>query len=80
MRILVQYEYNKYNYSSSSSQEMTADDGNYQNAIKTGFIKYLKEEIGISDISVNGNKIICNVETDKIIFTITKNDIKYSVK
>lgn len=100
MRISIENEYNKYNYSSSSQQEMTAsdfaesailayqignlsqfsDEGNHQSAIKSGFSKYLRDELGISDISINGNKITCKIGTDTIIFTITKNDIKYSIK
>lgn len=100
MRISIEHEYNKYNYSSNNSQEMTAsdfaetaiaayqlgnlsqfsDNGNHLNAIKSGFTAYLKDELEISDVSVNGNRITCNIGTDQIIFTITKNDIKYSVK
>lgn len=100
MRISVEHEYNKYNYSSSSSQEVTASDfaetaiaayqlknlsqfsdsGNNLVAIKKGFTGYLKKEIGISNVSINGNRITCNIGTDQIIFTVTKNDIKYSIK
>lgn len=100
MRISIEHEYNKYNYSSSSNQEMTtselaeniilayqlenasqfSDSGNHLNTIKSGFTTYLKEELEINDVSVNGNKITCNIGTDTIIFTVTKNDIKYSVK
>ena len=29
---------------------------------------------------MNGNKIICYMGTDQVTFTVTKNDIKYSVK
>ena len=100
MRLSIDHEYNKYNYSSSSNQEMStselaeniilayrldnysqfSDSGNHLNAIKSGFTTYLKEELEINDVNVNGNKITCNIGTDTIIFTVTKNDIKYSVK
>lgn len=100
MRISIENEYNKYDYSSSSSEEMTvsdfaenailayqlgnlsqfSDDGNHQSAIKSGFSTYLRDEIGLTDVTINGNKITCNMGTDKIIFTVTKNDIKYSIK
>lgn len=100
MRISIENEYNKYNYSSSSSQEMTisdfaeatilgykagnlsqfSDKGNHQSAIKSGFTTYLKDELGIKNVSINENKITCNVRENTIIFTITKNDIKYSIK
>lgn len=91
---------NKYDYSSSSSEEITSSDfaqtailaykisnpsqfsdkGNHQNSIKNGFVTYLKENIGIQDVSVKGNKITCKMGTDTIIFTTTKNDIKYDIK
>ncbi len=100
MRLSIEHEYDKYDYSSSDSQEMTAsefaetaivayqignlsqfsDDANNLNAIKTGFKSYLEDELGITDITVKNNKITCNVKSDTIIFTIKKNDIKYSVK
>ena len=100
MRISIEHEYNKYDYSWSNSQEMTASDfaetaiaayqlgnlsqfsdsGNHLNAIKSGFTSYLKDELEITDVNVKGNKITCNIGSDMIIFTITKNDIKYSVK
>lgn len=100
MRISIENEYNKYNYSSSSKQERTAsdfaesailayqignlsqfsDEGNHLNAIKSGFTTYLKEELGITNTTVKGNKITCSVGSDTIIFTVTKNDIKYSIK
>lgn len=100
MRISIENEYNKYNYSSSSKQEMTAsdfaetailayqmgnlsqfsDEGNHLNAIKSGFTTYLKEELGITNTTVKGNKITCSVGNDTIVFTVTKNDIKYSIK
>ena len=100
MRISIEHEYNKYDYSSSNSQEMTASDfaetaiaayqlgnlsqfsdsGNHLNAIKSGFTSYLKDELEITDVNVKGNKITCNIGSDTIIFTITKNDIKYSIK
>ena len=100
MRISIEHEYNKYDYSSSNSQEMTASDfaetaiaayqlgnlsqfsdsGNHLNAIKSGFTSYLKDELEITDVNVKENKITCNIGSDTIIFTITKNDINYSVK
>ena len=61
------------NYSSSSSQE-------YLNAIKKGFTSYLKEDLGLSDVTVNGNKITCTWKEKTVIFTVSKNDISYSVK
>lgn len=100
MRISIENEYNKYNYSSSSKQEMSAselaetaiyayqlgnlsqfsDTGNHLNAIKSGFLSYLQDDLGLSNATLNGNRITCNIGTDTIIFTITKNDIKYTVK
>ena len=100
MRISIEHEYNKYDYSSSSSQEMSAsdfaenaiavygighlaqfsDEGNHLAEIKSGFTSYLKNELGLSDVTVNGNKITCKFNYDTIIFTVKKNDIKYSVK
>lgn len=78
VQCLVEYEYNKYNYSSSSSQEMSASDfaetaiyayqlgnlsqfsdsGNHLAIIKSGFTSYLKDELGLSDVTVSGNKIV----------------------
>ena len=100
MRISIEHEYNKYDYSSSSSQEMSAsdfaenainvyeighlaqfsDERNHLAEIKSGFTSYLKNELELSDVTVNGNKITCKFNYDTIIFTVTKNDIKYSVK
>ena len=56
------------------------DDGNHQSKIKTGFTDYLKNDIGISDVTVSGNKITCDMGTDTIVFTITKNNIKYAIE
>lgn len=56
------------------------DEGNHLNAIKNGFKSFLQNDLEIEDVKVNGNKITCNIGTDTIIFTITKNDIKYSIK
>jgi len=100
IRISATNEYNKYDYSSSSSQEVSAEDvaevaiasyqienlsqftgeGNHVNAIKSGFKSYLQNELEIQDVTVKGNKITCNIGADTIIFTITKNDIEYSIK
>lgn len=100
MRISIENEYNKYDYSSTSSQEMStsdfaetaisvyklgnisqfSDNGNHQNAIKRGFTTYLKNDLDVTDVNIKGNRITCNIGTDKIIFTITKNDIKYTIK
>ena len=100
MRISIENEYNKYDYSSSSSEAITAsdfaeaaiasyqlgnlsqfsDNGNHQSAIRSGFSTYLKDELGFTDVTINGNRITCNMGTDKIIFTVTKNDIKYIIK
>ena len=88
------------NYSSSSSQELSASEfaetvifdyqlknfeqfsekGNHLNAIKKGFTSYLKEDLGLSDVTVNGNKITCTWKEKTVIFTVSKNDISYSVK
>lgn len=57
-----------------------SDSGNHLVAIKSGFTTYLKDQLGLSDVTVNGNRITCKVKSDTIIFTVTKNDIKYSVK
>lgn len=93
-------EYNRHDYLSSDSQEMTASDfaetvitayqldnfsqfsdsGNHQTEIKNGFSSFLKDELDISDVSVKGNRITCNIGTEQIIFTVTKNDIKYNIK
>jgi len=56
------------------------ESGNHINAIKSGFTTYLKDELDISDVSINGNRITCNIETDQIIFTVIKNDIKYTIR
>lgn len=99
-RIAIENEYNKYIYSSNSSDEMDIDDfaqtaiyiyqlgnisqfsdnENHQTAIKNGFYTYLTNDLGFTDVSIKGNKITCNIGTDTIIFTITKNDIKYTIK
>lgn len=99
-RISIENEYNKYNYSSSSSQDITAsefaetaiftyqignlsqftDKGNHLDDIKSGFKSFLQNDLEIQNVKVNGNKITCNIGADTIIFTITKNDIKYSIK
>jgi len=57
-----------------------SDSGNHQNEIKNGFSSFLKDELDISDVSVKGNRITCNIETEQIIFTVTRNDIKYNIK
>lgn len=56
------------------------DKGNHINAIKSGFKSFLQNDLEIEDVKVNGNKITCSIGTDTIIFSITKNDIKYSIK
>lgn len=100
MRIAIDKEYGNHNYSSSSSQEMSAtefaensiavyeighlaqfsDKGNHLAEIKSGFTEYLENDLGISDVSLKGNKITCTFNTDTIVFTVTKNNIKYTVK
>ena len=50
------------------------------NAIKNGFKTYLQKELEIQDVKVNKNKITCTLGTEKIIFTVTKNDITFSVE
>lgn len=57
-----------------------SDERNHLAEIKSGFTSYLKNELELSDVTVNGNKITCKFNYDTIIFTVTKNDIKYSVK
>lgn len=57
-----------------------SDEGNHLNAIKSGFTTYLKEKLEITNITVKDNKITCIVGSDTIVFTVTKNDIKYSIK
>ena len=57
-----------------------SDEGNHLDEIKNGFTTYLKEELGITNTTVKGNKITCSVGNDTIVFTVTKNDIKYSIK
>ena len=100
MRISIEKEYNKFNYSSSSKQTVDINEvvetaiytyeirnlsqfsskGNHLSEIKTGFLSYLKDDLGISDTTLNGNKITCNFGKDIVVFTITKNDIKYTIK
>lgn len=99
IRISAEYEYNRHDYLSSDSKEMTASDlaetviaaykldnfsqfsdsGNHQTEIKNGFSSFLKDELDISDVSVKGNRITCNIGAEQIIFIVTKNDIKYRV-
>lgn len=96
LEVAVVKDYNKYNYSSSSSKEMTAeetmqevidtyldvaleDSNRTQKSMVDGFALYL-ELCGIKDINVKGNKITCNVGTGTIVFTVTKNNIKYKIK
>lgn len=99
LRISIENDYNKYNYSSDSSQETTVSDfaetailkyqidnfsqfsekGNHQSKIKKGFSTYLKNDLGINDVSIKGNKITCKYRKNTVIFTVTKNDIKYSI-
>lgn len=50
------------------------------NTIKSGFKAYLEKELELTNVTINGNKVICYVGTDQVTFTVTKNDIKYSVK
>lgn len=57
-----------------------SEDKNHLKAIRSGFTNFLKDELEIQEVSVNGNKITCNLDTDTIIFVVTKNDIKYSIK
>ena len=99
MRISIENEYNKYNYSSSSSQEYSTSDlaqmvvssfeiensslfgsGANINTIKSKFKSYLQKELKLTDVTINGNKVICYIGADQVTFTVTKNDIKYSVK
>ena len=49
-------------------------------AIKKGFKTYLQNELEIQDVKVNKNKITCTLGTEKIIFTVTKNDITFVVE
>lgn len=99
MRISIWNEYNKYDYSSSSSQKYSTSDlaqmviSSFKiensslfgseaniNTIKSRFKSYLQKELELTDVTMNGNKIICYMGTDQVTFTVTKNDIKYSVK
>ena len=50
------------------------------NTIKNGFKNFLEEEMVMADISISGNKVVCKIGTQQIIFTVSKNDIKYTVK
>lgn len=100
----VQSDYNKYNYTQTSSSASIDDDmspeelaeaavvtyklghlaqfvekENHQNEIKSGFMEFLENDIGISNIEAKGNKLTCVIAGNKIIFTITKSDIKYTV-
>ena len=52
---------------------------NHQSEIKSGFMEFLENNIGINNIEEKGNKLTCVIDGKKIIFTITKSDIKYTV-
>jgi len=99
MRISIENEYNKYNYSSSSSQEYSTSElaqlivtsyeienssqfgsGANINTIKSRFKAYLEKELELTNVKTSGNKVSCYIGTDQVTFTITKNDIKYTVK
>jgi len=98
MRISIENEYNKYNYSSSSSEYSTSDlaqlivtsykidhssqfgSGSNINTIKSGFKRYLETEMDLTNVTISGNNVICYIGADKVIFTVTTNDIKYTVK
>ncbi len=99
MRISIENEYNKSNYSSSSSQKYSTSDlaqmivytfksensslfgsGANINTIKTKFKSYLQNELDLTDATIKGNKVNCYIGTDQVTFTVTKNDIKYSIK
>ena len=100
MRISIEEEYEKHDYSVSTSKEMTASElaedaifnykiNNFSQfsegknniiARKSGFKKFLQNDLEIKDIRENGDKLICKVGTDTIIFTITKDDIEFIVK
>ena len=98
MRISIEHEYNKYNYSSSSSEYSTSDlaemiitsykidnsskfgSGANINTIKSGFKTYLEKELELTNVTMNGNKITCYIDMEQVIFTVTKNDINYTVK
>lgn len=50
------------------------------NTIKSKFKAYLKNELDITDTTINGNKVTCYIGLDQVTFTVTKNEIKYSVE
>lgn len=68
------YAYKTINYSQFSGS------GNHLSAIKSGFLSFLKNDLEISDATINGNKITCTVGFDKIVFLVTRNDIKYNIE
>ena len=83
------------NYGSSSSQGITVDDlartvifeyqlekmsqtgnGDYT---ANGFKNFLQTEIEIPNVKVNGNTVTFNVNSNQVVFTVTKKDIKYKI-
>lgn len=95
-RISLEVDYMKNNSSSTSGSEEIAEaailiyktdnisqfkeGSNNINAIKRGFKTYLQNELRIQDVKVKNNQITCTIGTEKIVFTITKNDITFNVE
>lgn len=50
------------------------------NTIKSGFKRYLETEMDLTNVTINGNRVTCYIGSDQVIFTVTTNDIKYTVK
>lgn len=50
------------------------------NTIKSGFKRYLESEMDLTNVTISGNNVICYIGSDKVIFTVTTNDIKYTIK
>ena len=67
-------------YKIKNLSQFSNTQSNNVNEIRKGFKTYLQEQSGFADVTVKGNKIACNFGMERIIFTITNNNITYEIK
>lgn len=60
--------------------DLFSSSKNNVNKIKSGFSSYLRNDLELDDVTVQGNNIICNIGDKTVTFKITKNDIAYSIE
>ena len=53
---------------------------NNTKAIRSGLEQYLKNDLGLDDVTIKGKNVICYFENEKIIFTVDDNEISFNIK